>query len=72
MSDGSKVNSYIEETDHLKKLQRKLHRQQKGSNNRWKARIKIRKQYQRLNNLKNEYANQLVHKLLSENEQIII
>lgn len=57
MSDGSKVNSYIEETDHIKKLQRKLQRQQKGSNNRWKTRSKLKKQYQRLTNLKNEYAN---------------
>lgn len=72
MSDGSKVNSYIEETDRLKRLNRKLNRQKKGSNNRWKTRIKIQKEYQRLTNLKNEYANQLVHKLLSKNEQIII
>lgn len=72
LSDGSKLNSYVEETDHLKRLSRKLSRQKKGSHNRWKTRIKIQKEYQRLTNLKNEYSNQLVHKLLFENEQIII
>lgn len=72
LSDGSSYHTYIEETDHLKQLSKKLKRQKKGSNNYYKTRIKIQKEYQRLNNLKNEYANQLVHKLLSENEQIII
>lgn len=72
LSNGTKINAYIEETDHLKRLQRKLQRQKKGSNNRYKTCIKIQKQYQKLTNLKNEYTNQLVHKLLSENRQIII
>ncbi len=72
LSDGSSYHTYIEETDHLKQLSKKLKRQKKGSNNYYKTRIKIQKEYQKLNNLKNEYVNQLVHKLLSENEQIII
>lgn len=72
LSNGEKLNSYVEETDHLKRLQRKLRRQKKGSNNRWKTIIKIRKEYQRLTNQKDDYANKLVHKFLTENEQIII
>ena len=72
LSNGEKLNSYVEETDHLKRLQRKLSRQKKGSNNRWKTILKIRKEYQRLTNLKDDYANKLVHRFLTENEQIII
>ena len=72
LSNGEKLNSYVEETDHLKRLQRKLSRQKKGSNNRWKTILKIRKEYQRLTNLKDDYANKLVYRFLTENEQIII
>ena len=72
LSNGEKLNSYVEETDHLKRLQRKLNRQKKWSNNKWKTILKIRKEYQRLTNLKDDYANKLVYRFLTENEQIII
>ena len=39
-------------------------RQVKGSNNRYKTRCLIKKEYQKISNKKNDFANKLVHKLL--------
>lgn len=72
LSDGTKVKAFIEESDRIKNLQKKLERQKKGSNNRYKTVVKLHKEYQRLTNIKDDMSNKIVHKLLSENEQIII
>jgi len=67
-SNGDKVTVLVRESDTLKKLQCKLARQQKRSNSWYKTRSLIRKQYTHLNNKKNDFANKIVHKLLTENK----
>lgn len=64
LSNGSKVDSLIEETDRLKRLQRKLSRQVKGSNNYEKTRSKIKREYERMDHRKNDSTNKIVHDLL--------
>ena len=62
---------YVEETERLKKLQAKLARQTKDSNNYHKTSMKIRKEYDHINNKRNDIANKLVNKFLSENAIIV-
>ena len=70
LSNGEKFNVLIGETGRLKHLQRKLSKQVKGSNNYHKTRYLMRKEYEKMDNRKNDAANKLVHKLLSENETV--
>ena len=49
LSNGEKYNISIEESERLKKLQVKLARQIKGSNNRYKTIKKLRKEYNHIN-----------------------
>ena len=70
LSNGEKFNVLIGETGRLKRLQRKLSKQVKGSNNYHKTRGLINKQYEIMDNKKNDAANKLVHTLLSENETV--
>jgi putative transposase len=56
----------------ISKLQRELSRKQKGSSNRNKARIKLAKLYEKLNNKKEYYLHSVVNQLLSENQTIVI
>ena len=44
-SEGEKIDISIGESDQVKALQRKLERQRKGSNNRWKTIKKLRVSY---------------------------
>jgi len=67
-SDGRKLNISVEETDRIKRLQRKLTRQQKGSNNRYKTKQLLKKEYIKLNNKKENAANQIVAGLMKEYE----
>ena len=62
-SEGKKIDISVEESEHLKMLQRKLQRQTKGSNNRYKTIQKLRREYQYLSNIKKDKANKIVHKL---------
>lgn len=71
-SDGLKFNSIITVTNRIKKLQRKLSRQVKGSNNYIKTINKLRKAYNKLSNLKEDTANKIVHYLLDNYSNIII
>ena len=57
LSDGRTFNYSFEETEHMKRLQQKLSRQKKGSNNRRKTKEKLKKAYQRLTNKKKDAAN---------------
>ena len=65
LSNGETFNCSIGESERLKRLQRKMARQKKGSNNRYKTRCLIKKEYQKIDNKKNDSANKLVHYLLS-------
>ena len=64
LSDGRKLDSTVQETDRLKRLQRKLSRQVKGSKNSMKTKAKIRKEYLKMDYKKADFANKVVHDLL--------
>ena len=64
-SAGKKYRVKVEVSSRLKGLQRKLSRQQKGSRNYTKTVQEIRREYQRLSNIKNDHANKIVHELMS-------
>lgn len=66
LSDGQEFNVKIVETERLRKLQKKLSRQIRGSNNYHKTRLLIRKEYLKLSCLKEEAANKFVSGLLKE------
>jgi len=71
-SDGRKVNLSVEETEHIKRLQRKLCRQQKGSSNRQRTIMKIRKEYEKIDNKKKDLANKTVHGIFEGYGQVCI
>ena len=58
-SNGVKVNFYVEESEQLKGLMRKLSRQHKGSNKYKQTLNRIRRIYEHLNNKKNDVVNKL-------------
>lgn len=69
-SDGDKFNISIKESDSLKKAQRSLSRKQKGSNNRYRARFKVRLAYEKITNKRQDKANQIVGFLTSNYSSI--
>ncbi|MFA5189015.1 MAG: transposase [Patescibacteria group bacterium] len=72
-SDGEVFNQVsVQEPEHLKRLQQKLSRSKKGSKNRYKIKFLIQKEYEKLNNKKEDVANKIVYKLFSEYEKIYI
>jgi probable transposase len=62
-SNGVKVNFYLEESEQLKGLTRKLNRQVKGSNQYKQTLTRIRRIYEHQNNKKSDVANKLNHVL---------
>jgi len=54
----------------LVKLQRQLSKKQKGSNNRYKARVRLAKYQEHLNNIKENYLHQVTNQLINENQVI--
>lgn len=62
-SDGKKIDVLVEETERLKRLQRKMQKQKKNSNNRYKTRLKIQKEYEKMCNRKEDLVNKIVHDL---------
>ena len=64
-SEGHKYHVRAEMSSRLKGLQRKLARQRKGSQNYVKTVNSIRREYQKISNVKNDHANKIVHELLS-------
>lgn len=65
-SNGVKVNFYLEESEQLKGLMRKLSRQVKGSNQYKQTLNRIKRIYENLNNKKNDVVNKL-NSVLSKN-----
>ena len=65
-SNGVKVNFYLEESEQLKGLARKLSRQVKGSNQYKQTLNRIKRIYEHSNNKKNDVANKL-NSILSKN-----
>jgi putative transposase len=56
----------------LIKLHKELSKKQKGSNNRNKAKIKLAKAHEKLNNIKENYLHSIINQLLNENQVIIM
>ena len=71
LSNGEKINSMFEESERIKKLQKRLTKQVKGSNRYWKTRKLLQKAYQKLSNCKDDFSNKIVAKL-KEHELIVI
>lgn len=69
LSDGSLVSAYVDETNRLRRLQKKLTRQKKGSRGYWNTRQMIQREHQRMSNRRNDIANKLVRDLM-RNEMV--
>ena len=70
-SEGVEYSVLFGETERLKRLQRKLQRQVKGSANRMKTLVLLRREYEKLDRRKSDSANKIVHELLL-NESVVI
>ena len=70
LSDGTKLDCHIGESDQLKKLQSKVMRQKDGSNNKAKTICSIRKEYEHLYNKKKDIANKII-KYIKDNYSVI-
>jgi len=56
----------------IKKLQRQLSKKAKGSNNRNKARVKLAKEFERLNNQRIDYVHSVVNSLLENYDYVFM
>lgn len=56
----------------ISKLNRRLSKKKNGSKNKEKARIRLAKYHDKLNNIKENYLHQISNKLLNENQVIVI
>jgi len=64
----SKRNNQVK----LSRLQRNVSKKQKGSKNKEKARVRLAKTYNKLNNKKEYYLHSITNQLLSESQTIVI
>ena len=74
-SDGYRVANpkYLRKSEkRLIKLQKDLSRKQKGSNNRYKARLKVAKLHEKITNQRKDFLHKLSTKLIRENQSIAI
>ena len=62
-SEEDRIDLYVEESDRLKRLKKKLSRQVKGSNNYKKTCALINREYQKMNNKKMDMAYKIVSDL---------
>ena len=69
-SDAQTYNISFEESRRLKRFQRKLQKSQKDSNNKYKIRKEIRKEYEKLSRKKKDKANKIVASLFSNYEVV--
>lgn len=69
-SDGEVFNCSIGETKRLKRLQRKIAKSTKGSNNRNKLRLKLQKEYEYMFNKKKDSSNKVVFHLIKNYDTI--
>ena len=71
-SNGDKYNISVEESERLKRLQAKLSKQKRYSNNWHKTRSLLRKEYAHLNNKKNDISNKIVHDILKDTSIVVM
>lgn len=72
LSTGLEFSATVSETERLKRLQRKLSRQVKGSSNHGKTRVKIRREYEKMGNRKDEMSRKIVHYLLQGHDAVAV
>ncbi len=74
MSDGSKAQSpnYSKADRQIRQLQKRLARQQKGSNRRHKTRLQIAKLHNRIADTRKDFLHKLSTKIVRENQTIIL
>jgi putative transposase len=74
MSNGEKAESpdYSKPDRKIRKLQKKLARQVKGSNRRHKTRLKIAKKHNRIADTRKDFLHKLSTKVVRENQSIIL
>ncbi len=70
LSNGEEIDCTIQESDRLKRLQKKMFRQVKGSKGREKTIYLIKKEYAKLSNQKTDLTNKIVSYLSSFDEVI--
>jgi putative transposase len=63
LSNGVRINYRIPISNELRKLYKKLSKQEYHSNNWEKTRLKIRKEFDKLTNIKKDIKNKIVHRL---------
>lgn len=71
LSNGEKISAQIPESERLKKCQKSMARKQKGSKNWYRELSKIKKEYQKIANRRNDRANKIVAHL-SQYETVVI
>ena len=62
-NNGEKQTVLVGETEHMKRLQQKMQRQKKGSNNQERTKRLLQQQYQKMTNIKNDIANKILAQL---------
>jgi putative transposase len=74
LSNGEAISkpTTLKEEDKLIKLQRKLSRQQKGSNRWYKTLTKIHKSYDRINNIQNDFFHKLTINIVRNYDNICV
>ncbi len=74
MSNGEKVESpnYLKSERKIRKLQKKLQRQPKGSKRREITRHRIAKQHNRISDTRKDFLHKLSTKIVSENQTIVL
>ena len=67
-SDGFRVDN----PKNFRKSEKRLAKLQKGSNNRYKARLKVARLHQKISDQRTDFLNKLSTKLINENQVIVI
>lgn len=71
LSNGEKIQASVQESDRIKRLQRKLKKKQRMSKNWCKCKSQLNNEHERLTNKKNDLTNKIVSKLC-EYETVVI
>jgi len=68
LSDGTKIsNPEIKKYNkQIEKLHRNLSRKKKGSHNRYKARLKLARLYEKVDNIKTDFLHKLSHEIVNK------
>lgn len=69
LSNGTKLNAVVEESDRCRRLRKKLSRQEKGSNRYRKTWALLNSELEKITNRRNDIANKVVHEIL-KNETV--